>query len=50
MIVLAIALDIFFLGVNSYCAVVNRGTFLGWVFTILVIWRCVTAISIFANE
>jgi len=54
MVTLAFLIDIGFLIFNSAMAIMNRGEWIGWLFTALVIWQVVNLVlaikSVYEND
>ena len=42
---IALGIDVAFLVTNSYMGITNRGTWIGWLFTALVLWQVFTLVS-----
>jgi len=45
MLFVAFGIDIGFLVLNSWMAISERGTLIGWLFTALVVWQVITLVS-----
>jgi len=45
MLFVAFGVDLGFLILNSYMGITNRGTWIGWLFTALVLWQVFTLVN-----